>query len=559
MSLSTQNSHPATLPIDRDLDAIVIGAGFGGLYMLRKLRDELGLKVRVFDKAAGVGGTWYWNRYPGALSDTETYLYCYSFDKELLQDWQWDTRYVTQPKILAYLEHVADRYDLRRNIQFNTGITAAHFDEAQERWTVRTDHDETFTAKYLVTALGLLSATNVPDIKGRDCFQGEQYHTGAWPAGVEFSGKRVGVIGTGSTGLQVITAIAPQVEHLTVFQRSPQYSVPVGNGQVAADEVAAIKGNYDEIWTRVRRSMTAFGFHESTVPAMSASAEERQAVFEKAWDTGGGFRFMFGTFSDVATDPAANDAAASFVRGKIAEIVSDPETARKLTPQDYYAKRPLCDSGYYATFNRDNVSLVDVKATPITEITPRGVRTEDGVEHELDMLIFATGFDAVDGNYTKIDIRGRGDVSIKEHWNSGPTSYLGVTVSNFPNMFMVLGPNGPFTNLPPSIETQVEWISECIGGVEQRGHSVIEATPEAERSWTATCQEIADGTLFSKGESWIFGANIPGKPNTVMFYMGGLGAYREALQGVVQEDYRGFAFQDPQLVVASRALAAVSA
>jgi len=532
---------PATLnPNVSDFDAIVIGAGFGGLYMLRKLRDELGLKVRVFDKAGDVGGTWYWNRYPGALSDTETYLYCYSFDKELLQEWDWDTRYVNQPKILAYLEHVAERYDLRREIQFNTGITAARFDEHRNLWIVETDRGESYTAKYLVTALGLLSATNVPDIKGRDTFAGEQYHTGAWPEGVEFEGKRVGVIGTGSTGIQVITAIAPQVNHLTVFQRSPQYSVPVGNGTVPADEIAEIKRNYDEIWKNVRESMVAFGFEESTVPAMSVTEEAREAVFQQAWEQGGGFRYMFGTFSDIATDPAANEAAAAFVRKKIAEIVTDPETARKLTPTDLYAKRPLCDSGYYATYNRDNVSLVDVKANPIIEITPRGVKTADGVETELDMLIFATGFDAVDGNYTKIDIRGRGGRSIKTHWQSGPTSYLGVTVAGFPNMFMVLGPNGPFTNLPPSIETQVEWISDCIESADRAGFDVVEATSEAERSWTATCRDVANQTLFPKAESWIFGANIPGKTNTVMFYMAGLGAYRKVLAGVVDADYRGF-------------------
>ena len=543
MSTSTSN-HPAAAANPGKTtryDAVIIGAGFSGLYMLHKLRDELGLNVRVFDKAGGVGGTWYWNRYPGALSDTETHLYCYSFDKELLQDWQWDSRYVTQPKILAYLEHVADRYDLRRSIQFDTGISAAHFDEARGCWQVRTDRGETCTAKYLVTALGLLSATNVPNIKGRERFQGEQYHTGAWPGEVEFAGKRVGVIGTGSTGLQVITAIAPQVEHLTVFQRSPQYSVPVGNGRVADEEVAAIKRNYDDIWQRVRQSMVAFGFDESTVPAMSVSEAEREAVFQQAWDAGGGFRFMFGTFGDIATDPAANEAAAAFVRRKIAQIVEDPETARKLTPTDLYAKRPLCDSGYYATFNRKNVSLVDVKATPIAEITPHGVRTEDGVEHELDMLIFATGFDAVDGNYTKIDLRGRGGLSIKEHWQHGPTSYLGVTVAHFPNMFMILGPNGPFTNLPPSIETQVEWIAECVKHAERNSLRSVEATPAAEQAWTATCTEIAERTLFSKGESWIFGANIPGKTNTVMFYMGGLGAYREVLERVVDERYSGFA------------------
>lgn len=524
-------------------DAIIIGAGFGGMYMLKKLRDEQGLKVRVFDKAGGVGGTWYWNRYPGALSDTESFVYCYSWDKALLQEMHITTRYLTQPQILSYLEHVADRYKLRPDIQLNTGISAAHFNESTKTWEVTTDTGETYTAKFIVTALGLLSATNIPNIKGRDSFQGEWYHTGNWPEGVQFEGKRVGVIGTGSTGTQVITAIAPKVEHLTVFQRSPQYSVPVGNGPVTADYVADVKKNYDEIWEQVKGSVVAFGFKESTVSAMSVSEEERKAVFQKAWENGGGFRFMFETFCDIATDEQANLAAQNFIRSKITEIVKDPEVARKLMPQDLYAKRPLCDSGYYATYNRPNVKLLDVKANPIAEITPKGVRTADGVEHVLDMLIFATGFDAVDGNYTKIDIRGRNGLSIKDHWKSGPTSYLGMTNVNYPNMFMVLGPNGPFTNLPPSIETQVEWISELISEVNAKDLSTVEPTKSAEASWTKTCQEIAGMTLFPKAESWIFGANIPGKSNTVYFYMAGLGAYRQQLSAVKSEGYQGFLFQ----------------
>lgn len=527
----------------KNFDVIVVGAGFGGLYMLKKLRDEQGLKVRVFDKAGGVGGTWYWNRYPGALSDTETCVYCYSWDKELLQEMEITTRYTTQPQILKYLEKVADRHNLRQDIQFNTGITAAHFNETTNLWEVHTDTGESYTAKFIVTALGLLSATNVPKIKGLETFQGEWHHTGNWPQGVQFEGKRVGVIGTGSTGTQVITAIAPQVKHLTVFQRSPQYSVPVANGPVSKEYVDDIKKNYDKIWAQVKNSVVAFGFEESTVSAMSLSDEARQAVFQKAWENGGGFRFMFETFCDIATDERANKAAQDFIRTKIAEIVKDPETARKLTPRDLYAKRPLCDSGYYATYNRPNVNLLDVKANPIAEITPKGVKTADGVEHELDMLIFATGFDAVDGNYTKIDIRGRKGLTIQEHWKAGPTSYLGVTNVNYPNMFMVLGPNGPFTNLPPSIETQVEWISDLIQEVNTKNLKTVEPTPEAEASWTKTCQDIANMTLFPKAESWIFGANIPGKTNTVYFYMAGLGAYRQQLTEVQNQGYQGFQLQ----------------
>ncbi|MFZ3141002.1 flavin-containing monooxygenase [Polaromonas sp.] len=536
MTLTTQDSPPAKT----DYDAVVVGAGFGGLYMLHKLRNELGMKVRVFDKAGDVGGTWYWNRYPGALSDTESFVYCYSFDKALLQERDWDTRYVTQPQILSYLNHVADRLDLRRDIEFNTGVTGARFDERRNLWHVQLDSGKTVTARYLVTALGLLSATNVPDIKGIETFQGAQYHTGAWPEGVDFKGKRVGVIGTGSTGIQVITALAPQVGHLTVFQRSPQYSVPVGNGPVSPDYVKSVKQNYDQIWKDVRSSVVAFGFKESAVPALSVSEEERRAVYQKAWETGGGFRFMFETFCDIATDEAANETAAAFIRGKIAEVVKDPETARKLTPTDLYAKRPLCDSGYYATFNRDNVSLVDVKANPIAEVTPKGIKTADGVEHELDVLIFATGFDAVDGNYTRIDLRGRNGLTIQEKWKSGPTSYLGVANADYPNLFMILGPNGPFTNLPPSIETQVEWISDLIKHMNDTGHEVVEATHEGEDGWTATCKEIAGYTLFPKADSWIFGANIPGKTKTVMFYLAGLGAYSQKLNEVAGSGYPGF-------------------
>jgi cation diffusion facilitator CzcD-associated flavoprotein CzcO len=524
-------------------DAIIIGAGFGGIYMLKKLRDELGLKVRAFDKAGGVGGTWFWNRYPGALSDSETFVYCFSWDRELCQEWDIATRYVDQPQILSYLNHAVDRHDLRKDIQLETAITSAVFDEETSRWSVTTDDGHQYSAKYLITALGLLSATNVPNIKGLKQFKGQMYHTANWPADAVLEGKRVGVIGTGSTGCQVITAIAPTVGHLTVFQRSAQYTVPVGNGPVGREYVDQIKKNYDAIWKEVRSSRLAFGFEESNIPTMSVSPEERKQIFQHAWDTGGGFRFMFQTFNDIATDEQANRAAQDFIREKIGEIVKDPETARKLMPSDLYAKRPLCDSGYYATFNRPNVSLVDVKANPIEEITAAGIRTADGVEHELDVLVFATGFDAVDGNYKRIDIRGRNDLSIKDHWSEGPSSYLSVATANFPNMFMVLGPNGPFTNLPPTIETEVEWVSEMISFMEENELACMEADPESERQWGVTCRDIADQTLFAKADSWIFGANIPGKTNSVNFYMGGLGPFSEILTSMKNEDYRGFKFK----------------
>nr|6ERA_A Chain A, Cyclohexanone monooxygenase [Rhodococcus sp. Phi1]6ERA_B Chain B, Cyclohexanone monooxygenase [Rhodococcus sp. Phi1] len=522
------------------VDAVVIGAGFGGIYAVHKLHNEQGLTVVGFDKADGPGGTWYWNRYPGALSDTESHLYRFSFDRDLLQDGTWKTTYITQPEILEYLESVVDRFDLRRHFRFGTEVTSAIYLEDENLWEVSTDKGEVYRAKYVVNAVGLLSAINFPDLPGLDTFEGETIHTAAWPEGKNLAGKRVGVIGTGSTGQQVITALAPEVEHLTVFVRTPQYSVPVGNRPVTKEQIDAIKADYDGIWDSVKKSAVAAGFEESTLPAMSVSEEERNRIFQEAWDHGGGARFMFGTFGDIATDEAANEAAASFIRSKIAEIIEDPETARKLMPTGLYAKRPLCDNGYYEVYNRPNVEAVAIKENPIREVTAKGVVTEDGVLHELDVLVFATGFDAVDGNYRRIEIRGRNGLHINDHWDGQPTSYLGVTTANFPNWFMVLGPNGPATNLPPSIETQVEWISDTVAYAERNEIRAIEPTPEAEEEWTQTCTDIANATLFTRGDSWIFGANVPGKKPSVLFYLGGLGNYRNVLAGVVADSYRGF-------------------
>ncbi|APE46311.1 NAD(P)/FAD-dependent oxidoreductase [Pseudooceanicola lipolyticus] len=520
-----------------DYDAVVIGAGFGGLYAVHKLRNEQGLNVRGYDSASDVGGTWWWNRYPGALSDTESYVYRYSFDKELLQKGRWKTRYLTQPEILEYMNEVADHLDLRRSYKFDTKVDGAHYNEKTGLWNVITDSGETVTAKYLVTGLGLLSATNVPKFKGIDDFKGRILHTGAWPEGVDLSNKRVGIIGTGSTGVQVITATAPIAKHLTVFQRSAQYVVPIGNTPQDDATIAEQKANYDNIWNQVKNSVVAFGFEESAEPAETASPEERERVFEAAWQRGGGFYFMFGTFCDIATSQVANDAAADFIKGKIKKIVKDPKVAEKLTPKDLYAKRPLCGNNYYEVYNRDNVTLADVKADPIAEFTPNGIRLESGEEHELDIVIFATGFDAVDGNYVKMDLRGRGGVTMRDTWKEGPLGYLGMMEVDFPNFFMILGPNGPFTNLPPSIETQVEWIADTICAMEKEGVQSVEPTVEARDAWVRTCREIADMTLFPKAESWIFGANIPGKKNAVMFYMAGIGNYRNAINAVKEEGY----------------------
>lgn len=524
-----------------ELDAVILGAGFAGLCQLHKLRNEKGLNVRAFDKAGGVGGTWYWNRYPGARSDTESFVYSYSFDRELYDEWEWTDRYPRQPEILSYLEHVADRYDLRRSIRFNTTVTKAHFNEATNRWDVETDKGDRISAKWIVTGLGLLSAVNIPNIKGRDSFKGETYHTANWPhEPVDFTGKRVGVIGTGSTGVQLITEVAPQCKHLTVFQRSAQYSVPARHGPIPNDEIDRIKADYDNYFDTVRRSATCFGFDESDVPAMSVSAEERERVFEEGWQKGGGFRFMFGTFGDIAVDPEANEAAADFVRRKIDKIVKDPKKAEALKPYTLYARRPLCDAGYFETFNRDNVDIADVKANPIKEITPKGIRLEDGTEHELDVLIFATGFDAVTGNFNRIDFRGRGGKKLADHWADGPRAYFGLCPAGFPNWFSIYGPPGPFTNQPPAIEWQCQWVADTIEHVDANGYATIEATPEAEQAYLDKCIEIAESTLFVKLDWWAMGTNPENGKKAVMFFMGGMGDYIKRLEEATAKGYEGF-------------------
>jgi cyclohexanone monooxygenase len=493
------------------------------------------------------------------MSDTESYIYRFSWDKEDLLQYHWKEHYVKQPEVLAYLNHVVERHDMRKNMQFNTQMTSAQFDESTNRWRIETSTNEVFTSKYLITALGLLSRQNYPKIPGLGSFRGEMYHTGNWPKSHDFAGKKVGVIGCGSTGVQVITAIAKEVKQLVCFQRHPQYSVPSGDGPVSKEYRESINGRYNEIWGQVRNSIVAFGFEESKVKTFDVSPEERERIYQDAWDKGNGFRFMFYTFCDITYDEAANEEACKFIRRKIAETVKDPEKASKLTPHDFYARRPLCDGGYYEQFNRDHVDIVDLKENPIEEITEKGIKTSDGKLHELDVIIFATGFDAVDGNYTRIAIKGRGGQSLKvwsppqqpscpspvlthlqEHWHSGPTSYLGCTVPNFPNLFMITGPNGPFTNIPPAIETHVEFISDAIAKAEKDHAPIVEATPEAEEKWTQLCKDMSAQSLFKRTDSWIFGANVPGKTNSVMFYFGGMKAFREQLQQCVDDGYKGF-------------------
>lgn len=522
------------------LDAVVLGAGFSGLAMLHKLQNKLGLNARVIDKADGVGGTWYWNRYPGARSDTESWVYCYSFDPQLYREWKWTERYPRQTEILSYLEHVADRFDLRKNIILSTTVTKAHFNEATNRWDIETNKGERISAKFLITGLGLLSAPNKPPFPGEEKFKGRVLQTAHWPKeAIDFRGKRVGVIGNGSTGVQVVSELAGQVEHLTLFQRTPQYSVPAQNHPIDPAFLDGIADNLDAYFDRVRKSATVFAFQESNVGAMEVSPEERERVFEKAWNDGGGFNFMFGTFNDIATNRESNAAACDFIRRKIAQVVTDPDKLAAILPTDLYARRPLCDNHYYEAINRPNVTVLNVRKSPIIEFTEKGIRTADR-EVELDYVIFATGFDAVTGNFIRIDFQGRNGVKMKDHWAHGPRAFLGLSAAGFPNMFSLYGPPGPFTNQPPAIEWQAEWVAETIREVNARGIDAIEATPEAEQAWLDECSRIEQMTLFHKIDWWVSGANIPGKAKAVSFYMGGFGEYMKHAEVCARNDFEGY-------------------
>ena len=529
--------------IASELDAVIVGAGFSGLYMLHHARDVLGLRARVYEAGDGVGGTWYWNRYPGARCDSESYYYSYSFSEELEQEWEWSSKYPEQPEILRYLNHVADRFDLRRDIQLGTRVTAAAWDDERARWQVSTDAGDTVMARYLISAVGCLSAANVPDIAGLDRFEGAWYHTGAWPHdGVDFSGQRVSLIGTGSTGIQATPVIAREADHLTVFQRTPNYSVPARNAPLTPEVAAEIKANYREIRRKARESFGGFPFDPSVRSALDHSEQERRAIYESLWEEGG-FKFLYGSFFDIFFNEDANATAAEFIRERIRAIVEDPAVAEKLCPHDhpYGSKRPPIDTDYFETFNRDNVTLVDLRETPIEEITARGIRTTTE-HHDVDVIVFATGFDAMTGSLLKIDIRGRGGLSLRDKWAAGPRSYLGLQVAGFPNLFTITGPGSPsvLSNMPVSIEQHVEWIGQCIAHLREHGVSSIEATEDAEDAWVDHVAEVASMTLFQKASSWYLGANIPGKTRVFMPYVGGVFPYRQRCDDVAAKGYEGF-------------------
>ena len=534
-----------------ELDAVVVGAGFAGMYMLHRLREVLGLSARVFEAGDNVGGTWYWNRYPGARCDSESYLYCFSFDKDLAQEWTWSGKYPEQPEILRYLNHVADRFDLRPDIQFETRVTAAHFREDLDRWEIETDQGDRVLARYFITGVGCISAGQMPDIKGLQSFEGEWYHTGSWPhEGVDFAGKRVGVIGTGSSGVQSIPVIAGQAGHLTVFQRTPQYTIPARHGTVTPEFLEEVKGRYDEIFEKSRNSRGGTPYDESDRSALDVDDEERRELYEAAWEQGG-FRFVLTTFSDIAVDRRANDTAAEFIRSKIRETVDDPETAEKLVPRDhpFGSKRALIDTNYFETYNRDNVELVDIRHSPIEAITANGIRTRDG-EYELDIIVFATGYDGMTGSFNRIDIRGRGGVALKEKWAEGPRAYLGLSPAAFPNMFMITGPGSPsvLSNMPPTIEQHVEWISDFLAYMAEHDVEIAEAEADAETEWVDHVNDVASKTLYMLADSWYLGANVPGKPRVFMPYAGGLDVYSEKCDEIAAAGYEGYVLRSRERV-----------
>jgi cyclohexanone monooxygenase len=524
-----------------DVDALVVGAGFSGLYMLHRLRAA-GLSAVVVERGAGVGGTWYWNRYPGARCDIESIDYAYSFSRELLEDWTWTERYAAQPEILRYLEHVADRFDLRRDIRLQTTVVAARFDEDDDAWAITTDDGDTCTARFLVLAAGNLTEVRRPDIPGLDAFEGRWLHTARWPnEGVELAGRRVALIGTGSTGIQLLPRLAEQAEHVHVFQRTPNYSMPAHNRPLRPEELRAAIAGYDERRRLARESDAGVPVAPPSRSALEVGAEERRRLYEAGWERGG-INALSYAFTDFFTDPQANRTAQDFAREHIREIVRDPEVAEALCPSHTIGTKRTCvDTGYFETYNRDNVTLVDVRRSPIERLSARGVVTADA-EYPVDLLVFATGFDAMTGAVLAIDIRGRGGVSLREHWAAGPRTLLGLAVAGFPNMFLVTGPGSPsvLSNMVVSIEQHVDWIADCIEHLRDHGIDRIEAGAEAEAAWVAHVDALAQATLYPQASSWYVGANVPGKPRVFMPYVGGVGRYRRECEEVAARGYEGF-------------------
>lgn len=543
MSVYMTNTHgEQRTDVTADYDVIIVGAGFSGLYLLHRLRDDLGLRVKVIEKAADVGGTWYWNRYPGARCDSESHIYCYSFNDEILEEWQWSQRYPEQPEVLEYLRFVADHLELRPDIEFETEVTSATFNESAGAWEIRTDQGTRESAQFFVTAVGCLSKPFYPDFDGIESFEGEWYHTATWPHDpIEFAEKHVGIIGTGATAIQVIPEVAKEAGHLTVFQRTPNYAVPARNRPLDEDDWEEIQANYDEILSEAHSSSSGMPFVSARETAEDLTMTEMEDLLEPRWKEGG-FRFRV-AFEDLVTNRTTNEMVSEYLREKIRETVEDPDVAEKLVPRDHYygTKRPPLHTDYYKTFNRDNVSLVDVRAAPIERITPEGVQTTDG-HYDLDMLIYATGFDAMTGTLLEMDIRGLDGVTLDEKWADGPKTYLGLAVHGFPNMFTITGPQSPsvLSNMPVSIEQHVEWISDTIAFLTHQGTRFIEPTVAAENSWTEHNRLVAEQTLYPTADSWYMNQNIPDKPTVFTPYVGGVDAYYETILEVADKGYVGF-------------------
>jgi cyclohexanone monooxygenase len=515
-----------------DVDAVVVGGGgFSGLYMLKRLRD-LGMSTRGFEAAPEVGGTWWWNRYPGARSDSDSHVYLFSpdFDSELAYEWEWSERYPSQPEILSYLQRLADKHDLRKDITFSTKVTSAHYDEPAKTWTVTTDGGETLTSRFVILAVGALSTPNVPDFPGLESFGGQWYHSARLPEeGLEYAGKRVGVIGNGATAVQIVPVVAEEAAHVYEFSRSPYHCLPGRNHKLDKDDWEEIRAHFPEIWERARNHVMGLPYADSAGMSTDYTDEEAEKICEAAWQQGG-FPALVSTFDDLPFNAEANARYLDFMARKIRARVTDPEVAERLIPREpVVSKRPPIEHGYYTAFNRDNVTLVDIKAAPITEITESGVRTADGQEYEVDILLLATGFDAYTGSLMKIDVRGRGGMTLADKWADGLKTYLGLAMNGFPNMFMLYcGPLNPaiLTNAVTLIEQQGKWIIERLAHMQENGLESMEATEEAEAQFVEFHKAVADMTLIPQTASWWTGTNVEGKPRGLLSFVGGFPQYQ---------------------------------
>jgi cation diffusion facilitator CzcD-associated flavoprotein CzcO/acetyl esterase/lipase len=547
MTATQQNASSNGSANAADVDVVVVGAGFSGLYLIHRLR-QLGLSMRVLESADDVGGTWYWNRYPGARCDIPTTDYTYSFDPELEHAWTWSEKYATQPEILRYAQFITERYDLRRDITFDTKVVSADWDDATSKWHVHTSGGETITAAFYIMATGCLSVPKEPDVPGAKRFTGPTYVTGRWPhEGVDFTGKRVAVIGTGSSGIQSIPLIAAQAAQLTVFQRTPNFSVPAHNGPVRPERRAPLEADRAGYREAAKWSVGGIPSEVNEITALSVPPEVRRERFEKAWAAGELFEIL-GVFADQGVNPEANDIISEMIREKIREIVKDPATAELLCPKDHYfgTKRPCLDTNYYATYNLPHVRLVDLRSTPITSITEHGIDLP-GESLEFDAIVYATGFDAMTGAIVNVDIAGRNGVTLKEKWQHGPTTYLGLMTTGFPNFFSITGPGSPsvLSNMMVSIEQHVDWVTDTLAHLRDKGFTTIEPTQTAEDGWVLHVNDCADLTLHPRANSWYIGANVPGKPRVFMPYMGGVDGYRRVCDEVAGNEYVGFRLNGP--------------